>query len=65
MEEAKRRTKTSTAVKRRYNAKTYTRLAADLRNDDFARFEAARGMLSRAQFVMKLLEFYERNKPEE
>lgn len=51
--------KTSTAVKRKYNAKTYTRLAVDLRNEDFARFEAAKGDLSRAEFIRRLLNLYE------
>lgn len=49
--------KTSTAVKRRYNDKTYTRWSADLRNEDFQRIEALRGDLSRAQFLKKLIDF--------
>lgn len=51
--------KTSTAVKRRYNAKTYTRFVADLRNEDFEKIEELRGDLSRAQFLKKLVEFYQ------
>lgn len=51
--------KTSTEVKRRYNAKTYTRWAVDLRNEDFEKIEELRGDLSRAQFLKKLIEFYE------
>ena len=31
--------KTSTEVKRRYNEKTYTRWAVDLRNEDFEKIE--------------------------
>ena len=50
--------KTSTEVKRRYNAKTYTRWTADLRNEDFERIEALRGELSRAQFLKRLVEAY-------
>ena len=48
--------KTSTAVKRRYNAKTYTRWAVDLRNEDFEKIEKLRGEMSRAQFLKMLLE---------
>lgn len=51
--------KTSTAVKRRYNDKTYTRWTVDLRNEDFEKIEAMRGDLSRAQFLKKLIAFYE------
>lgn len=51
--------KTSTEVKRRYNEKTYSRIAIDLRKEDYSRFETARGEMSRAQFLLKLLELYE------
>ena len=50
--------KTSTEVKRRYNSKTYTRWAADLRNEDFEKVEAVRGDMSRAAFLKMLLEEY-------
>lgn len=50
--------KTSTEVKRRYNNKTYTRWAVDLRNEDFKKIEALRGELSRAQFLKKLIAAY-------
>ena len=50
--------KTSTEVKRRYNAKTYTRWAVDLRNEDFEKIEALRGELSRAQFLKLLISNY-------
>lgn len=50
--------KTSTAVKRRYNAKTYTRWAVDLRNEDFEKLEALRGEMSRAQFLKLLIANY-------
>jgi hypothetical protein len=39
-DETKRKTTTSTAVKRRYNDKTYTRFYADLRNEDYAEINA-------------------------
>lgn len=51
--------KTSTAVKRRYNEKTYTRWFADLRNEDFEKIEALRGEMSRAKFLKLLVDFYE------
>lgn len=51
--------KTSTAVKRRYNEKTYTRWTVDLRNEDFEKIESMRGELSRAQFLKKLIALYE------
>lgn len=53
MPETKRRTTTSTAVKRRYNDKTYTRFFADLRNEDYAEineFIQSRGW-SKADFI--------------
>ena len=49
--------KTSTAVKRRYNEKTYTRWYADLRNEDFEKIESLRGEMSRAKFLKMLLIF--------
>lgn len=36
----KRRTTTSTAVKRRYNDKTYKRFFADIRIEDYAEIDA-------------------------
>jgi len=50
--------KTSTAVKRRYNEKTYKRWFADLRLEEFERIEALRGDMSRAQFLKQLLDNY-------
>lgn len=50
--------KTSTAVKRRYNEKTYTRWFADLRNEDFEKIEILRGEMSRAKFLKMLVEVY-------
>lgn len=47
--------KTSTEVKRRYNAKTYTRWTVDLRNEDYEKIEELRGELSRAAFLKKLI----------
>lgn len=48
---------TSTAVKRRYNDKTYTRWSADLRNEVFAEVEKIREEtgLSRAEFLKMLV----------
>lgn len=48
--------KPTTAVKRRYNAKTYTRWSVDLRNEDFEKIEKLRGDLSRSQFLKMLIE---------
>jgi len=50
--------KTSTEVKRRYNAKTYTRWSVDLRNEDFEKIEELRGEMSRSQFLKMLIENY-------
>ncbi len=56
--------KTSTEVKRRYNAKTYTRWTADLRNEDNEVIESLRSQLelSRAQFLKMLVTFYNERK---
>ncbi len=56
--------KTSTEVKRRYNAKTYTRWTADLRNEDNEVIESLRSELglSRAQFLKMLVNFYNEHK---
>lgn len=56
--------KTSTAVKRRYNEKTYKRWFADLRNEDFEQIEQIRGEMSRAQFLKMLLNNYLTNQAE-
>lgn len=55
---------TSTAVKRRYNDKTYTRWFCDLRNEDFERIESLRGEMSRAAFLKMLVDlaYSEKNK---
>ena len=53
--------KTSTASKRKYNNKTYSRWAVDLRNEDFEKIEDLRGEMSRSQFLKMLIEHY---KPE-
>lgn len=50
---------TSTAVKRRYNEKTYKRFYADLRISDYEKLEAARGEMSRAQFLLMLFDHYQ------
>lgn len=48
---------TSTAVKRKYNEKTYTRWYADLRNEVFEEVESIREEtgLSRAEFLKMLV----------
>lgn len=58
---------TPSAVKRKYNAKTYSRWTADLRKEDFEKIEQLRGDLSRSQFLLKLVEAYypEEKAPEE
>lgn len=51
--ETKRRTTTSTAVKRRYNEKNYTQFRAPMRNEDYAEIDAfiqSKGW-SKAEFV--------------
>ena len=56
--------KTSSEVKRRYNAKTYTRWTADLKNEDAESIEALRASLelSRSQFLKMLVNFYNEHK---
>ncbi len=56
--------KTSSEVKRRYNAKTYSRWTADLRHEDFEAIEKLRGDLSRAQFLKMLVAMYSKSKTE-
>ena len=51
--------KTSSEVKRRYNAKTYKRWVADLRAEDFDTIETLRGKMSRAQFLKKVVALYQ------
>lgn len=56
---------TSTAAKRKYNDKTYSRFAVDLRKQDFEEIEKARGEMSRSQFLLMLFrEHQERMKAE-
>lgn len=53
MPETKRKTTTSTAVKRRYNDKTYKRFFADIRIEDYDEIDAfvrSKGW-SKAEFV--------------
>lgn len=55
MPDTKRRTTTSTAVKRRYNDKTYTQFRAALRKEDYAEIDAfcqSKGW-SKAEFVKR------------
>ncbi len=53
MSDTKRRTTTSTAVKRRYNDKTYTQFRAPMRNEEYAEIDAfiqSKGW-SKAEFI--------------
>ena len=50
--------KTSSAVKRRYNEKVYSRFACDLKKEDFERIETLRGEKSRAEFLLMLVDKY-------
>lgn len=56
--------RTSSEVKRRYNAKTYTRWSADLKNEDFEKIETLRDSLSlsRSQFLKMLIDYYNEHK---
>lgn len=57
--------RTSSAVKRKYNEKTYSRFVADIRKEDYEEIEQARGEMSRAQFLLMLFrEHQERQKAE-
>lgn len=49
---------TSTAVKRKYNEKTYKRFYADIKIAEFEELEKLRGDLSRADFLRKLVRLY-------
>ena len=61
---AKRRTRTSTAVKRRYNAKHYRRFAADVKIELYDRLEAYRmdEGLSRAEFLQDAIDMMQNKK---
>jgi hypothetical protein len=53
MPDTKRRSKTSTASKRKYNDKTYTQFRAPMRNEDYAEIDAfiqSKGW-SKAEFI--------------
>lgn len=58
MAETKRKTKTSSAVKQRYNAKTYTMIAANIPKEIAAEFKAkcAAEGVSQAQIIKKAIE---------
>lgn len=59
-EQKKRKTTTSTAVKRRYNEKTYSAIAVSVRKDMAAAFKAKcleRGE-SQAQVIKRAIEAY-------
>ena len=53
---------TSTAVKSKYNSKTYSRFVADIRKEEYEHIEELRGDMSRAAFLKMLVKFYEDNK---
>lgn len=61
---AKRRTRTSTAVKRRYNEKHYKRFAADVKIELYARLEAYRKDegISRAEFLQDAIDMMQNKK---
>ena len=58
MPEAKRKTHTSTEVKRRYNEKTYTLISASVPNETAAAFKAkcAAEGIPQAQIIKKAIE---------
>jgi len=55
----KQKTHTSSAVKERYKKKTYKPWKMDLRFEDFDRVESLRGEMSRREYLMMLIDFYE------
>lgn len=61
-ESAKRKTHTSSEVKRRYNAKTYKRFSADIKFELADRVEAylQREGISRAQFIANAIEIFDK-----
>lgn len=63
MSESKRKTTTSTAVKRRYNDKTYTQFRAPLRNEVYKEIDAyiQSKCWSKADFVKKAYEIMKEN----
>ena len=56
----KRKTRTSSAVKQRYNEKTYTQWNCMLKKEEFAEMEALRKSLglSRREFLLMLAKRY-------
>ena len=58
MPEAKRKTRTSTEVKRRYNEKTYTLISASVPKETAAAFKAkcAAERIPQAQIIKKAIE---------
>lgn len=53
--------KTSSEVKRRYNAKTYKRFIADIKIAEFEEIEKLWGEMSRAAFLRELVKEYKEN----
>lgn len=58
----RRKTKTSSAVKNRYNAKTYKKFQANIKPDLFDRIEeySKKANLSRPQFLAKAIELMDK-----
>lgn len=50
--------KTSTAVKRKYNDKTYKRWYADMKMEEYEKIEQLRGDMSRPDFLRLLIAQY-------
>lgn len=61
---ATRRTRTSTAVKRRYNSKHYKRFSADVKIELYDRLEAYRTDegISRAEFLQNAIDMMQNEK---
>ena len=61
-EKKKRKTRTSSAVKRRYNAKHYKKFTAEIKFELFDRVEGYREKegISRAEFLQRALEKLEK-----
>lgn len=53
--------KTSSAVKNRYNKKTYKRWAAELKISEFEEIELLRKDMSRPMFLRMLIDLYKNN----
>lgn len=54
--------KTSSAVKNRYNAKTYSIFSASLKKAEFEEVERLRGDKSRPEFLRELIAVYKQSR---